>query len=32
MIKYKMDLSEEKKDAAINIALESKGNIRKRQN
>ena len=31
MIKYKMDLSEEKKDAAINIALESKGNIRKRQ-
>ena len=31
MIKYRMDLSDEKKEAAIEIALESDGNIRKRK-
>ena len=31
MIKYRMDLSVEKKEAAIEIALESDGNIRKRK-
>ena len=31
MVKYRMDLSDEKKEAAINIALESKGNVRKRK-
>ena len=31
MVKYCMNLSDEKKEAAINIALESKGNVRKRK-
>lgn len=31
MIKYRLDLSDEKKEAAIQIALESEGNARKRK-
>ena len=31
MIKYCMNLSDEKKETAIKIALESKGNVRKRK-
>ncbi len=31
MIKYRLDLSDEKKEAAIQIALESEGNVRKRK-
>lgn len=31
MVKYSMDLSDEKKEAAIEIALESSGNVRKRK-
>lgn len=31
MLRYSMDLSDEKKEAAINIALESEGNVRKRK-
>ena len=31
MVKYCMNLSDEKKETAIKIALESKGNVRKRK-
>lgn len=31
MIKYRLDLSDEKKEAAIQIALESEGNVHKRK-
>ena len=31
MVKYRMNLSDEKKETAIKIALESKGNVRKRK-
>lgn len=31
MVKYRMNLSDEKKETAIKIALDSKGNIRKRK-
>ena len=31
MVKYRMNLNDEKKETAIKIALESKGNVRKRK-